>query len=157
MSETKIKKTDLQNMTADEIRKYLGGTKVHAVSIQKGGTGKTLTTSDLGYTLAQKGFKVLLIDADPQASLSMLCGINIADLEVKGLQDIYDLYLQLDGEMDFDDIGKLANYISPLVRNGQFKVMTKAQVKALLEKFKGNELIDITKVNDSLKTDLNWE
>ena len=60
-------------------------------------------------------------------------------------------------EMDFEHIGKLANYISPLVRNGQFKVMTKAQVKALLEKFKCNELIDITKVNDSLKTDLNWE
>ena len=130
MSETKIKKTDLQNMTADEIRKYLGGTKVHAVSIQKGGTGKTLTTSDLGYTLAQKGYKVLLIDADPQASLSMLCGINIADLEVKGLQDIYDLYLQLDGEMDFDDIkdflGVRPVYDKPIARNGS---VTKEQIE----------------------------
>lgn len=123
MENKKIAMTDLKNMSVEEIRSQLGGTKVHAVSIQKGGTGKTLTTSDLGYKLAQMGFKVLLIDADPQASLSMLCGIDIADLEVKGLQNIYDDYLNQYGEISFDDLkeylGFKPTFEKPVIRNGK--------------------------------------
>lgn len=37
---------------------------------QKGGTGKTTTTVNLGKALALKGFQVLLVDLDPQANLS---------------------------------------------------------------------------------------
>jgi chromosome partitioning protein len=37
---------------------------------QKGGVGKTTTTREIGLYLADKGFKVLFIDADPQANLS---------------------------------------------------------------------------------------
>ena len=48
-------------MTVEEAREKLGGTKVHAVAIQKGGTGKTTITSDICYTLAKMGFKVLAI------------------------------------------------------------------------------------------------
>lgn len=47
---------------------------VIAVVNQKGGTAKTTTVENLGIGLAREGYRVLLIDADPQASLTISLG-----------------------------------------------------------------------------------
>ena len=74
--------------TIEERRTALGGTKVHAISVQKGGVGKTTISSNLAWTLSNLGYKVLLIDSDPQGSLTELCNIHVTD-KLPGLQDIY--------------------------------------------------------------------
>ena len=48
--------------------------RVIAVSNQKGGVGKTVSCVNLGIGLAQSGKKVLLIDADPQGSMTISLG-----------------------------------------------------------------------------------
>ena len=52
------------------------GTKATVISCvnQKGGTGKSVTTENLGIGLAMEGKKVLLMDTDPQASLTISLG-----------------------------------------------------------------------------------
>lgn len=68
---------------------------VIAVVNQKGGTGKTTTCENLGIGLANEGKKVLLVDTDPQGSLTIALGnprpddlpVTLTDLMAKIMQD----------------------------------------------------------------------
>ena len=61
---------------------------VTAVVNQKGGTGKTTTCENLGIGLAMEGKKVLLVDTDPQASLTISLGYPVPDRIFPTLSDL---------------------------------------------------------------------
>lgn len=69
--------------------------KIIAVFNQAGGVAKTTLTMNLGYQLAQRGHRVLLVDLDPQASLTTFMGLESYDLE----HIIADALLDEEGEL----------------------------------------------------------
>lgn len=70
--------------------------KIIALANQKGGVGKTTSTINLAYALSKKGKNILVIDMDPQASLTLYCGQDPRTLEARQ-QTIY-WALQNDGQ-----------------------------------------------------------
>jgi chromosome partitioning protein len=64
---------------------------VWTVANQKGGVGKTTTTIALAGVLAEQGYRVLLVDTDPHASLSYYFGIESEDLDLS----VYELFTQV--------------------------------------------------------------
>jgi len=66
-----------------------GPARIIAMCNQKGGVGKTTTTINLGAALAEHGRRVLLVDFDPQGSLSIGLGVASHELE----RTIYDVVM----------------------------------------------------------------
>ena len=73
-----------------------GPAKTIAVVNQKGGVGKTTTTISLGASLAELGRRVLLVDFDPQGSLSIGLGVITDELE----SSIYNLLMDRNASVD---------------------------------------------------------
>jgi chromosome partitioning protein len=73
-------------------------TRIVAFFNQKGGTAKTTSTLNVAAALQEQGRRVLTIDLDPQASLTMAMGIDIGALDLS----IYDLLVEDD--LPIDDV-----------------------------------------------------
>jgi chromosome partitioning protein len=63
--------------------------RIMAIANQKGGVGKTTTAVNLGAALAELGYRVLVVDLDPQGNATTGLGINARNLEAS----IYDVIL----------------------------------------------------------------
>jgi chromosome partitioning protein len=63
--------------------------RVFAVANQKGGVGKTTTTTSLGAALAEKGNRVLIVDLDPQGNATTGLGVDGRQFE----KSVYDVLL----------------------------------------------------------------
>jgi len=81
-------------------------TRVIAVANQKGGVGKSTTTLNLGAALQEQGKRVLLVDLDPQGSLTMALGLDPESLD-------RTIYTILRATIDEKKASTLADVIIP--------------------------------------------
>lgn len=121
--------------------------KVIALANQKGGVAKTTSTVNLGVGLANQGYQVLLIDADPQGSLTISLGVkNPDDLDVS-LATVMDAVI--DDEPIAEDAGIIhheegvdllpANIELSGMETGLFNIMSREYVmKNYIDKVRHN-------------------
>jgi len=99
--------------------------KIISISNRKGGTGKTTTAFNLAFTYALKKKKVLLLDLDSQANLSLLANVEPISLEDFKAGSVYEMN----------------DYINILPATKRFKMLE-------------NEIDDLIDRNSYLKNDL---
>jgi chromosome partitioning protein len=75
-------------------------TQIIAVANQKGGVGKSTTCLNLSHAIAELGYRVLLVDLDPQSSLTISVGLDLRDLTAT----IYDILLETTPGIEIKDV-----------------------------------------------------
>lgn len=117
-----------------------------AVENFKGGAGKSATTLHLAISLARRGYRVLLVDTDPQATLSRMLGIQPAKLEA------YETIAAAVG-VGFEDrlprrLIPRETYISGLSIIPASMELSEVEIE-VIRRFRDNEIAGIEKVFDS--------
>ena len=105
-------------------------TTITALCNQKGGVGKTTSCLNLGVGLAQEGKKVLLVDCDPQGSLTVSTGCAQPD----SLQDTPSL-----------------SQAQRLKKFSQQKMLSLDVMRAVMSEEKKNDLDRVTLKNETLR------
>jgi chromosome partitioning protein len=110
--------------------------RVIAIANQKGGVGKTTTTLTLGAALVERGRSVLLVDMDPQSSLTIALGIDgqegnlhqVIGSTTPGTKTIRDIARQVSPRFYLapSDIALSRSEAGLMVRLGRESVLKKA-------------------------------
>lgn len=104
-----------------------------AVVNQKGGTGKTTTSINLGCGLSKLGKKVLLIDLDPQANLTYALGIDLPNLSIAdvftGEANIQEILVKKEDLFVAPGATDLVDIDISLVNQGQREAFLKRSLK----------------------------
>lgn len=82
--------------------------RIIAIGNQKGGTGKSTSTAAIGHLLSTQGKRVLLLDLDPQSSLTQALGIDVQGATIAeviggatpGTNKIGDVIVKIDERLD---------------------------------------------------------
>jgi chromosome partitioning protein len=84
---------------------------VYTISNQKGGCGKTTLTLNLGVSLTRKGYRVCIIDLDPQANATMALGHSQPDELPVTIADIIEAILKPDFKIEKSELIQNRDYI----------------------------------------------
>lgn len=103
-------------------------TRIISLTNNKGGVGKTTSTLNIGVGLANKGRKVLLIDLDPQASLTISLGLNSKDYLDKSIvqvltksRDIKECIFKIKENVYIIPSNKLLNDAEDVIKGKNFR------------------------------------
>ena len=105
--------------------------KVTALCNPKGGVGKTATAVNLGIGLAREGKRVLLVDADPQGSLTASLGYQHPDQMENTLADVMSRIISNEPQIPGNGIIRHAEGVDLLPANIELSGLEVALVNAL--------------------------
>lgn len=126
--------------------------QVLAVTNFKGGSGKTTTSAHLAQYLALRGYRVLAVDLDPQASLSALFGIQ-PEFDLDANDTIYGA-IRYDQQRPLKDIIQKTYFsgLDILPGNLELQEFEHETPRALTEKSRTSDRMFFTRVSTALKS-----